>query len=97
VTAKRTRLAWSVFNCLLLVAVTSGPDPHEERAYNSWSRMGSFCRAIASDFALCILGENVHDVHAVLYLGDRAECILEADEMGSKGLSLPVNVARGLV
>jgi hypothetical protein len=46
---------------------------------------GSFCRAIASDFALCILGENVHGVHAVLYLGDRAECILEADEMGSKG------------
>ena len=81
-TAKRTRLAWSVFNCLLLVAVTSGPDPHEERAYNSWSRMGSFCRAIASDFALCILGENVHDVRAVLYLGDRAEFILEADQNG---------------
>jgi hypothetical protein len=59
--------------------------------------MGSFCRAIASDFALCNLGENVQGVHAVLYLGDRAECILEADEMGSKGRSLPVNVARGLV
>jgi hypothetical protein len=32
------------------------------------------CRAFASDFALCILGEDVHGVHAVLYLGDRAEC-----------------------
>src|SRR5215470_1996306 len=55
------------------------------------------CRAVASDFALWILGENVHGVHAVLYLGDRAECILEADEMGSKAPSLPVDVARGLV